>query len=99
MNYKQSVILGITNILRDKCDDVKYEKYVLEKCGNTIGNAINLLISIFWLMYMFVVILLIQFIEAPIRMLVCKGRLKDKVKYWLDTWKQVSIGMNSGWRR
>ena len=96
MKYTESIILGITNILRDKYDDIKCEKYILKKCGNTIGNIINLLISIFWLSYMFVVVLLIQFIESPIKMLVCKGKLKDKVKYWFECWKSVCDGMKGG---
>jgi len=96
MSYKQSVILGVTNILRDKYDDTKYEKYILKKCGDTIGNVINFLISIFWLVYLFVVVFLIQFIESPIRMLICKGKMKDKIVYWFDCWNQVSIGIKGG---
>ncbi len=31
MKYTESIILGITNILRDKYDDIKCEKYNFKK--------------------------------------------------------------------
>ena len=91
------MLMGYTlmfqSMLRNKWKKMKIEKSIQKKFNNGISDLIIAFISLSWLLCLWFIFLLIQFVEAPIRMLVFKGRLIDKMSYWLDCWKSVCNAM------
>lgn len=88
--WKKSTLMETIMNLDKEWDEMKIHK-MFE--NHLIGDFINIIITLIWLICVWVIFLVIQFIEAPIRMIMFKGKLIDKGIYWINCWRSAFNGM------
>lgn len=93
MKWKKSILVGWTLRLQDKFDKTKIGKRTNKKPSNVFDIICGLIVGVFGVIHVLIIFLLAQFIEAPIRMLIFKGKLKDKVFYWFKCWRSAWRGV------
>jgi len=92
IKWKNSYLVGITLALQKRWDKMKIEERIIKRFGRGLGELIYLFIALGWVIYVVLILLLIQFIESPIRKLIFKGKAKDKFNEWIDVWKSAYFG-------
>lgn len=97
MRWKKSFLVGSVIRQQEKWDRIEKEKEINNKPSSTFKLIRDVIVGILSLVHCFIILLLAQFIEAPIRMLIFKGKLKDKIFYWFRCWRSAWRGTYRGW--
>ena len=88
--WKNSLLIGLsiifTNWLDKKLPDSN------KKQGMSM-NIFLVLIGTLDLLFIAFIFLVCHFIEMPIRYVIFKGNFKDKLKQWVNGWKQFFKGI------
>ena len=82
--WRNSFILGLY-LVCEEWFNKKFPQKVSKEEG-ILTNIILLGIGVFWLFVVIFLFLITQFIEMPIRWLIFRGSLKDKLKHWCNGW-------------
>ncbi len=82
LNWKQTYIVGGTIRLQNY-----YDKHIDEHIDKK--PLIGLISAGMGVVWVITAVLLAQIIETPIRMLIFKGRLKDKLDFWFKCWQSA----------
>ena len=96
MRWKKSFLVGLVTRQQDKWDRDEEGEIISNKPDNIFDEIGCVIVGTLWVILVIYVLLLAQFIEAPIRMLIFKGKLKDKVLYWLRCWRSAWRGVYQG---
>lgn len=80
MKWNKSILIGL--MLRHQAKKRKEHNTFIET-----------LIGVYELFLCLTVLLLVQFVESPIRKIIYKGSFKDKFKEWISVWVSAYKGL------
>ncbi|KKN25446.1 hypothetical protein LCGC14_0884780 [marine sediment metagenome] len=93
MSYKKSIAIGLAMMYFKKVDELEDE--ILNK-ETIFNNVIRLFIAFFQIFVSFIVLLILQFVEIPIRSIIFKGTIQDKYDHWIESWIRAYEGAKKG---
>lgn len=86
--YNHSFLIEQTLIMEDW-----WEKKVESKIKN---DFFALVVATSWVCYLILIFFIVVFIEAPIRRIIYKGNIRDKITSWFKIWKSAYNGFKDG---